>query len=264
MKKKIQIYPTILFGISGFMFSVLGVILNLVCGSFVKKSIVPYTNIITPIINGTCALLCLFYIFTPKKTLFSLIILSTQSVYDVLTGFEILGIFHFFLINLILFYNNFYNTKTKLKLSSIFILWVLLLTTLFSFSINRFVFAFATTIFMTSSFIYIYFLLFKKISFMLLREKNTSFQQKITNLMPGSLLDLSNFNLSDRQIKCLVDSVYNNLSYKQIAEKKCISESVIKKEMQSVFEIFDVENKEQLKILLTPYKLTFKNQNYYT
>lgn len=92
---------------------------------------------------------------------------------------------------------------------------------------------------------------------MLLREKSTNFQKRISNLLPGSILDLSNFNLSERQTKCLVECVCNSLSYKQIAEKIFISESVIKKEMQNIFEIFDVENKEQLKILLAPYKLVF-------
>lgn len=148
-------------------------------------------------------------------------------------------------------------TRVKLKLYSICILWILLLTTLIPFGIDRFIFAFAVSIFMTVAFIYIYFLLFKKFSFLLLREKSTNFQKRISNLLPGSILDLSNFNLSERQTKCLVECVCNSLSYKQIAEKIFISESVIKKEMQNIFEIFDVENKEQLKILLAPYKLVF-------
>lgn len=148
-------------------------------------------------------------------------------------------------------------TRVKLKLYSICILWILLLTTLIPFGIDRFIFAFAVSIFMTAAFIYIYFLLFKKFSFLLLREKSTNFQKRISNLLPGSILDLSNFNLSERQTKCLVECVCNSLSYKQIAEKIFISESVIKKEMQNIFEIFDVENKEQLKILLAPYKLVF-------
>lgn len=82
---------------------------------------------------------------------------------------------------------------------------------------------------MITAFVYIYFLLFKKFSFLLLKEKHTSFQKRISNLLSGSILDLSNFDLSERQRKCLVECVYNNLSYKQIAEKIFISESVIKK-----------------------------------
>lgn len=248
---------TILFGAGGFIASSVGTILNLICGADVPLSIIPFTNIITPIINGICALLCLIFIFSPKKTLFSLIILGIQSIYAVLTGYEYLGMFHFFLVNLILFYKNFYNKKTKLKLIFIFLFWILLIATLISFGIERFIFALAVSIFMTTAFVYIYFLLFKKFSFLLLREKNTNSQKKISTLLPGSILDLSDFDLSERQIKCLVECVYNNSSYKQIAEKIFISESVIKKEMQNIFEIFDVENKEQLKILLSPYKLFF-------
>ncbi len=258
MKKKfLEIYPTILFGSGGFIALSVGTILNLIYGANFSQSIIPFANIMTPIINGICALLCLVFVFSSKKTLISLIVLITQSIYSVLTGYDLLGMFHFFLINLILFYNNFYNTKTKLKFISIYLLWILLLTSLISFGIDRFIFAFAVSIFMTSAFIYIYFLIFKKFSFLLLKEKNSSFQKKISDLLPGSILDLSSFNLTERQTKCLVDCIYNNLSYKQIAEKIFISESVIKKEMQNIFEVFDVENKEQLKILLAPYKLNF-------
>lgn len=256
-KKNLEVNPTILFGIGGFIASSVGTILNLIYGAEFPNSIIPHTNIITPIINGSCALLCLIFIFSSKKTLFSLITLGIQSIYTVLTGFEYLGMFHFLLVNLILFYNNFYNTKTKLKLSFICIFWILLLTSLISFEINRFIFALAMSIFMMTAFVYVYFLLFKKFSFLFLRTKNSSFRQKISNLLPGSILDLSNFDLSERQTKCIVDCVYNNLSYKQIAEKIFISESVIKKEMQTIFEMFDVENKEQLRILLSPYKLIF-------
>lgn len=257
MKKKIQICPSILLGISGFILSFVGLMLNLICGAYFPESIIPHTNIVTPIVNGISALLCLFFIFTPKKTLFSLIIIGIQSIYDVLTGFEILGIFFFFLFNLILFYNNFYNSKTKLKLSSIIVLWVLLLTTLISFGVSRFIFALAVSAFMISAFLYIYFLLFKKISFLLLKEKDATSKNEFSNLMPGSVLDLSKMILSERQKYCILECVYNNSSYKKISEKLFISESVIKKEMQSIFEMFDVENKVQLRILLSPYKLVF-------
>lgn len=66
-KKKLEINPIILFGIGGFIASFVGTILNLMYGAAVPLSIIPYTNIITPIINGLSALLCLIFIFSSKK-----------------------------------------------------------------------------------------------------------------------------------------------------------------------------------------------------
>lgn len=68
MKKKfLEIYPTILFGAGGFIALSVGTILNLIYEANFPHSIIPNTNIITPIINGICALLCLVFIFSSKK-----------------------------------------------------------------------------------------------------------------------------------------------------------------------------------------------------
>lgn len=253
MKKlKLSFTPARILGLAGFIALAMGTILNVVLGANFPNSLIPYTNVVTPIVNGLCTLLCLIFIFFPKRTEFLLVILSIQSIYDVLTGFELLGLFHFLLINLILFCNEFYKTKAKRKVLSIFFAWFLLLATLLSFGLDRFIFAFVVTLFMTSAFMYIYYLLCNQLSCLLPNEIQSS---KFDIPLPGSILDLSGLGLTERQLACILACKDNSLSYKQLGEQFFVSESAIKKEMASLFEKFGVKNKEQLRILLNHYQI---------
>ena len=63
------------------------------------------------------------------------------------------------------------------------------------------------------------------------------------------------FGLTKRQINFLKDYMYTKLSYKEIAEKYVVSISTVKKDMTDIFSIFGVQNKNELTLLLSQYKL---------
>lgn len=254
-KQRNYICPTRLLGMTGFVALAAGTALNLVFGANFPGSLVPNTNVATPVVNGFCALMCLVFIFLPQKTGLLLFILVVQSVYDVLTGYELLGMFHFLLVNLVLFCKGFYKTKAGTKTLIIGIVWLLLLTTLFSFGVDRFVFALVVSLFMASAFAYIYYLLFNQLSFLLPERKEGKTPAKISLPTPGSFLSLSKLPLTDRQCRCIRLCEKEDLSYKQIGDKLYISESAIKKDMATIFDLFGVQNKEQFRILLSRYQL---------
>ena len=49
--------------------------------------------------------------------------------------------------------------------------------------------------------------------------------------------------------------MYTKLSYKEIADKYMVSISTVKKDMTDIFSIFGVQNKNELTLLLSQYKL---------
>ena len=63
------------------------------------------------------------------------------------------------------------------------------------------------------------------------------------------------FGLTKRQINFLKDYMYTKLSYKEFAEKYVVSISTVKKDMTDIFSIFGVQNKNELTLLLSQYKL---------
>ena len=250
MKNNITINQPLLLAIFGFIALASGTILNIVIGADFPGSIVPYTNIVTPCVNGFCTLLCVLFIFFPRNQILLMAILSIQSIYDVLTGYEILGLFHFLFLLLILFCRGFFKTKLLLKISMLLFSWFLILLTLISFGIDRFLFALVVTFFMISAFIYIHYLLIDKLSYLMPQI----YSAKI-NISNGTSLNLSELGFTDRQIQCIVFCQNQELTYKELADKLYTSESTIKAEMSKIYKKFGVKNREGLNLLLSRYEL---------
>lgn len=250
MSKKIVFNQPCFLGLCGFIALSTITILNIVFGSKVSTSIVPYANLVSPIVNGSCAVLCLFFIFFPRKQVLLLTILTMQSVYDVLTGFEILGLFLFLFINLILFCKGFFCQNFLKKLVIIFSIWILLLTTLLAFGIERFIFTFVITLFMISAFFYIHYLLIHRLSY-LFPEVN---KDKI-KVEAGTILKIKDLDLTERQEKCLLAYQGRFPTYKELAEILLVSESTIKLEMSKIFKKIGVKNREELKMIMSRYEI---------
>lgn len=250
MLKKITINQPLFLGICGFVALFSGTVLNLIFGADFPGSIVPFVEIVTPIVNGFCAFLCVIFIFFPKKQKILITILAIQSIYDVLTGFELLGLFLFLLLILILFCKGFFKTYLFRKLGILFGVWFLVLLSLISFGLERFLFAAVVTIFMVSAFVYIHYLLIDKLSYLMPQIDSATID--ISN---GTVLNLSQLGFSERQIQCILSYQGQLPTYKELANKLYTSESTIKLEMTRIYKKIGVKNREELKLLLSRYEL---------
>ena len=233
-----------------------GTLLNIVIGSDYPGSILyPYTSTITPIINGICTILGLITILYPENKYMFPVILLIQAVYDIICGFDVLGIFLYSFCMLFFFSKGFFRTHTKIKLLLACILWIGVLTTLFSFGWDSFVFALSVSAFAVASYGVIYSLLYDQLHFLLANVTINPTTPQIELPQKGGTLNLKILNLTDRQRACIHYTLNSTKSYRKIAGELLISESAIKKDMQDLFHLFGVKNREMLRLLLLQYKI---------
>lgn len=212
-------------------------------------TIIPYHTTTIPIINGSSALLCLALFFIKENFYLQCVILFVQGICTTLTGYEVLGTFLYSAMFIILFCNKYFTTNTKKKLIPLIICWIITLLSLIPFGIQRFIFELIISAFFAGFYAYIYKKLEDYIS-VLTPVKYIEFE-----FLPekGSLLDLADYGLSERQIKLVKDYMDNRLSYKELSDKYYISVSTVKKDMATVFVKFGVKNINDLYILLSQY-----------
>lgn len=77
----------------------------------------------------------------------------------------------------------------------------------------------------------------------------------ITLPLKGSILKLSDYELSERQIAFILGSIKQGETYESLANRYYVSTSVVKKDMAAACKYFGVANREALRILLLQYKL---------
>ena len=109
------------------------------------------------------------------------------------------------------------------------------------------------SIFCFAFYMWIYYTLKAKLS--CLFPKNVRENDTIKGKPAGSVIKLSDYNLSERQKNLLLDHLYNKLSYKDLSEKYFVSISTVKKIFADIFKIFNVSNIEELRILLLQYQV---------
>lgn len=242
-------------GFCGMVALATGTILNIVFGSNYPDSLIPHTSVVTPVVNGACTVLAMVYVFFPLNKCLLMVILGIQCVYDVLTGFDILGLFLFMFINLLLFCGGWYKVELRRKVTSMFCGWLIVLLTLIPFGVERFVFAAVLTVFMLATFNCIYHLLTDKLSGLLLDMESIQGKAKISLPASGSTLNLYELGFTERQCGCVDACLRGGISYRMLADKYNVSESAIKKDMSFLYRFFGVPNREMLRLLLTQYKI---------
>ena len=94
-----------------------------------------------------------------------------------------------------------------------------------------------------------------KAQFSCFMPKNVTENKVLSNLKPGQVLNLSDYNLTERQQTFVFENIHNSLSYKQLSEKYYVSISTVKKEFAEVYKIFCVDKLEELRILLLQYQI---------
>ena len=239
------------------LLSALSILLAATIISIIKgatfSTIIPFQTITIPIINGITVILCLILFFINENYRLQSVILFIQAILTTLTGYETLGTFLYSAMLILLFCNKFFVTNARKKISIISICWLLTLTSLIPLDISRFLLALLLTAFFAGFYAYIYAKLEDNLH--LFVPIKPIFNKTIKLPEVGSKIILSDFGLTKRQINFLKDYMYTKLNYKEIADKYMVSISTVKKDMTDIFSIFGVQNKNELTLLLSQYKL---------
>ena len=223
------------------------------------RTLIPRTNIVSPVVYGICAILCLVLVVRPEKYFLESIVLLVQSFFTVWMGEEIIGIFLYFLMIVLLLCNNFFKTHSIKKIIAFIILWLVIISGVGVYGRTRVIVAYSVSFLYIICYAYIFFLLKDLLAPLLPQPVLTTRSD-----MPkqGSIIKLEQFELSERQIQFINDCLQQNLSYKKIAYKNITSVSTVKKEMAHVFKVFGVKSKEQLRQLLLQYTIEENITNY--
>lgn len=216
------------------------------------RTIIPFPKYSIPVINTSSALLCLLALINPKWHWSQYLICFIQAISTTLTGYEHLGTFIYSALIIILFCNGAFKSKPKLKISIMMSIWILTLLGLIPFGIPRMILAYAVSFFYGAFYYFIYTKLKTMLSPLL---PAASVQSSIELPPPGSEISFKDYGLTERQIKFVTEYIKDGVSYNFLVEKYFVSLSTVKSEMASIFRIFGVKNKEDLRILLLQYRI---------
>lgn len=215
------------------------------------KSLLPHTEIVIPIVNVSTTILAVFLLIFPQKKVLEYIILAVQCFFTTWTSYETLGTVLFLILLSFLFTNGFFKVHLKLKLSLLLIFWFTVLIGVFPFGLHRAILAYASAIFFASVSFYFYEILKDDLSTYLPVSNVTCSKLPAS----GAEIHLQDYGLTERQIDITKEVIHGNSSYKAMAEKLITSVSTVKWEMSNLFRIFEVNNREELRILLLQYKI---------
>jgi len=244
----------------GFLFSVIATTNNFVQGidhePFTKSFLYPYTNYFVPFVNIFCGIMALIVLIFPMLNWIIIFVLFLSATHLIFTGFYIIGIWLYIngLVFLVCFGYFQKHFLRKAILSQIYI-FLILLTLIKNEGLSEFLFILVMTAFFEASYVVIYKTLSDKLNF-LLGDYNFSEIKPMINLPEkGEVLELKKLGLTERQIACINYTINTTYNYKQIAEELITSESTVKKNMQDLYKIFGVKNREMLRLLLIQYTI---------
>lgn len=218
-----------------------------------QSTIIPYPSTTIRIINGFFTILWLINFFLKKTYPIQVAILYIEGIVTLLIDFKVLGTFLYSAVFVVLFCNKFFIKNTGKKLLFLCSSWFLAVFSLIPFGLDRFIFTMLITFFFSGFYFHIYKLLESKLSIFIPVKADKTKTIQLPNR--GCELNLSDYDLSERQIKILKEYVSQKSSYKEIAEKFFYSISTVKKDMTTIFSIFGVKNKNDLYFLLSQYKI---------
>lgn len=219
-----------------------------------NPSVIPYLDIVLPIVNTSSALFAYYLLFRPNFIKGQCVLTFVQSVFTTITGYEGLGTFLYIALIFVLFCNGFFKKKQKRFYVILTICWFVIILGVIPFGIERFIIEVAVSVFFLGFQIYLY-NKYKEILKSLLPVSELKSQTALPN--PGEKLYLNKLGLTERQVKIIDLYLKNNYSYQEIADICYVSVSTIKKDMINIFSLFGVKNIKELNILLLQYDLKF-------
>ncbi len=218
------------------------------------RSAIPHSTTILLVVHTISFFLALYCVFKPNFSI-EITILQVESIFTILTGLAPLGIFLFYGSVFIFFCKKSSTKNTKTKLLIALIIHILVI---FATFVQGLLYTFMTLIcsfFYCAFFIWIYFIL--KTRFSIFTPTKVIENSTIVEKLPGTKINLSDYNLTERQKQFTIENIKNNLSYNEISDKYNVSISLVKKEFRAIFQIFGVSKKEELRLLLLQYEIDF-------
>ena len=224
-------------------------------------SIIPKPESTIFAINTLSAFLAFMLVIFPENWMAACLLMFLQSITTTLTGYDTLGTFLYAGFVILLFVNGFFKSMLKTKITVLILIWILVLSGYGYYALNntdfgsRGIYRLALEISVSIFFFGFYYYVYKKLEALLVTLVPAKPVQ-ISNLnlpVPGSDLHLADFNLSERQIKLVLEYLSSEKSYSELGEQFFISTSTVKKDMTEVFNKFGVSNIKDLHILLLQY-----------
>ena len=230
----------------------IGFVISITIEDF-SKSFLPYFNVIVPVVNITCSAICFFLVFFQRFRLLQSLVLFVQGIIMTLNNIIFLGIYLYYFGIVLLFCNGYLKNNKTVKITVCLIPLFLSFIPISYTNIHTFYMTFAFSLFLCFSYFYIY-----------VKTKQNLFElfpflaNKISSKQlpeAGSKLHLSEYGLTERQIKILIEFINDSENYKTISEHLILSISTVKQEMAAICKYFDVKNIEVLRLLLQQYEL---------
>ena len=230
---------------------VIGFIISITIEDF-SKAFVPYCEYIVPFVNIACAAICLFLCVFPKFRVLQSLVLFIQGILMTLNNIIFLGVFLYCLGIALLFCYGYLKLKFKKIIYCIIPLCIFFFPILYK-CVFTFLMTFAYLFFILFSYFHLYSII-----------KNNLFElfpflsKKISNIElpePGNTLNLTDFGLSERQIKLIKEYKKEKTNYKKLADAFYTSESTIKQDMSKICKSLGVKNVDILLFLLNQYYL---------
>lgn len=221
------------------------------------NTVIPKQEFSIFFINCCSALLAFALVLKPTYWKGQFLLVFVQAVCTTLTGYCALGTFLYAAFVIIGLINGFFKTKSHLKIGIILLIWLFVLVGYGYYAVQfgtrgvMYIFiSLATSLFFFGFYFYVY----KKLESLLIPLVPAKVRRPNTNMPPiGTELYLSDYGLSERQIKLVLSYLTSLKSYEQLASEFLISTSTVKKDMIEVFEKFNVKNIKELHILLIQY-----------
>ena len=220
---------------------------------YISKSLIPHSDYIIIGVHCIVSIGTFINIFKPNlKNQF--IYFQLESIVSILSCYEILGVFLFY-CSLAFLYIQFYPSK-KLHFITIicFVLHIISLSFTIVRGLENFIIYIFSTIFIFSIFLYFFEVLRSKYS--CFAPKLLTINSNISNLKPGTEIQLSSLGLTERQVNFVYDFIYDNLNYSELSSKYIVSLSTVKHEFTEIYKILGVSKLDELRLLLIQYKIS--------
>lgn len=254
--EKRRLNPERVVSVVGFCFLLIAAIISLILdgdrNSILEK--VADTSILIPCVHFFCVAWCFIMLFKPSDVSF-IGIVTIESVLTILTNYDQLGIFFFYSSIMLIMCKGFTSRRgtPKLLIGILTFLHILALLGTYPHGWAKTVIAFSSSVFSCVFYIWVYYILKAKLSCFI--PRNVSNNDVIIKKQPGSVINLEEYGLNERQKTFVIENLHNNLSYKDISEKYNVSVSLVKKVFSEVYKIFNVSKLEELRILLLQYQI---------
>ncbi|UTC61533.1 hypothetical protein E4O05_08200 [Treponema sp. OMZ 787] len=206
------------------------------------------------VINCICLFFCLILFIKPKNNILTYMMFFMEAGVTAHMGFVGIGTLLFAAGCVMVFVNGDFKTYYKQKIAALTIYWLLISIGLyFSFSIRYFIFEITLTGFYFGLLVCLYKKLEANLSYLLPPTEIVSTE---INLPPkGSVLELEEYGISERQKDFILGSIMNGKTYEELSAEFHVSTSVVKKDMASACKSLGVANREALRILLLQYRI---------